>query len=142
MNRSLLPSAGFTLIELVTVIVIVGLLSAFAYPQYIQQTRRADRADASAALLSAMQQFEQHYSDTSSYYQPKTNKLWDGYRKKSESERHALSAKLCGAANGHCVEIRATPVRADEVCGALVLRSTGERLIWKQDRYETRKECW
>ncbi|WP_342051821.1 MULTISPECIES: type IV pilin protein [unclassified Cupriavidus] len=133
---------GFTLIELVTVVAIIGILSTIAYPQYIEHTRRASRADASAALLSAMQQFEQHYSDANTYYKPNTNVLWDGFQKKSDGGKFVLSAQGCGAFNGHCVELRATAQGTGDPCGALVLRSTGERLVWTQNQYLNKRECW
>lgn len=142
MRRPNRPQVGFTLVELATVVVIVGILSTIAYPQYIEHTRRAGRADATAALLSAMQEFEQHYADANTYYKPGTNVLWDGFRKASDGGKHKLEALGCGAANGHCIELRAIPNRDGDPCGTLVLRSTGERLVWAQNRYQTRRECW
>lgn len=46
---------GFTLIELMIVVAIVGILSAVAYPSYTEYVRRGHRADARAGLLQAQQ---------------------------------------------------------------------------------------
>ena len=46
---------GFTLIELMIVVAIVGILSAIAYPSYAEYIRRGHRADARAGLLQAQQ---------------------------------------------------------------------------------------
>ena len=46
---------GFTLIEVMIVVAIVGILSAIAYPSYQEYVRRGHRAEARAGLLQAAQ---------------------------------------------------------------------------------------
>ena len=43
---------GFTIIELMIVLVIVGILLALAYPSYVQYVRKAKRGDAQQLLLN------------------------------------------------------------------------------------------
>lgn len=55
-----LRSNGFTLIELMITIVIVGILAAVAYPAFTSHVQRSRRADATA-LLSAVTQAQERY---------------------------------------------------------------------------------
>lgn len=58
---------GFTLIELMIVVVIVGILAAVAYPSYRQYGVRSKRAVATADLAQLAQWMEREYTATGSY---------------------------------------------------------------------------
>jgi type IV pilus assembly protein PilE len=60
---------GVTLVELLTVIMVLGILTAIAIPSYASYTRKARRADAKVALTSTAQQFERCYTRYYSYVQ-------------------------------------------------------------------------
>ena len=51
-------SRGFTLIELMITIAVIGILSAIAFPSYQEYLRRSNRADVKAALLENAQFLE------------------------------------------------------------------------------------
>lgn len=53
--------AGFTLIELMIVLVIVGILMAIGLPSYRNYVIRANRADAQSVLLGFAQAMERHF---------------------------------------------------------------------------------
>ena len=62
-NRSRTPSLlGFTLIELMIVLAILGLLGAIALPSYTSHTAKAYRADARAQLMQAAQFMQRFYA--------------------------------------------------------------------------------
>lgn len=58
---------GFTLIEVMIVVAIVGILAAIAYPSYRDQVRRSNRTDAYNALLAIANAQEKFYMDNNSY---------------------------------------------------------------------------
>lgn len=60
-------STGFTLIELMTSIAIVAILSAIAFPSYTDYVRRGRIAEATAALAAHRVSLEQYYQDHRSY---------------------------------------------------------------------------
>ena len=58
---------GFTLIELMIVVSIIGIISAFAYPAYQTQVMKTRRGDAKATLTALAQAMEESYTNTMDY---------------------------------------------------------------------------
>ena len=60
-------SHGFTLIELMITVVIIGILAAIAYPSYQNYTKQTRRSDAQIALTQAANQQERFFTECNSY---------------------------------------------------------------------------
>jgi type IV pilus assembly protein PilE len=58
---------GFTLVELMIAIAIVGVLAAIAYPAYEEHLRKARRAEGKTALMKAAQLQERFYTVNARY---------------------------------------------------------------------------
>lgn len=61
------PMAGFTMIELLIVVVIVGILGSIALPAYQDYIRRSQISEAFAELSALRTNMEQYYQDNHSY---------------------------------------------------------------------------
>ncbi|AIF47403.1 type IV pilin protein [Dyella japonica] len=64
--------AGFTLLEIMIVVMIIGILSAIAYPQYAQYVTRSKLVDGMNGLSAYRVSMEQYYQDNRVYACPTT----------------------------------------------------------------------
>lgn len=135
--------AGFSLIELLVVLLIVGVLAAVALPAYQQHVVRTRRSEAQSALLKLMMQQERFHSQHNRYIafsagdaEPEARHFhwWSGAS--AAVSAYEIEGKACdGELIAHCIQIIARPGTAlvdsrfrDSDCRELTLTSTGQRL--------------
>ena len=131
--------SGFTLIEVLVVLLILSVLASLAYPGYAGYLAKTRRMEGKVALITAMQQQEQHhalhhtYIAFSSAAPVEGLPWWSGNA--AATSAYELEAEACPDSDlRDCVQLRARPGTAnvdarfvDPECGALTLRSTGEQ---------------
>lgn len=61
------PESGFTLVELMIAVAIVGILAAIAVPSYQDSVRKSRRVDAQGALMNFANGMERFYTESGSY---------------------------------------------------------------------------
>lgn len=64
---------GFTLVELIIVVTIIGILAMIAIPAYIGQQKRAARTEAYTNLENLRLLEEQYYAENGCYYRSGSN---------------------------------------------------------------------
>ena len=128
---------GFTLIEVMIVVAIVGILSAIAYPSYQEYVRRGHRAEARAGLLQAAQWMERAATATGTY--PKTAQF-PASLKTVPNDRYDISVN----SNGSTFTLTAAPkgAQASDKCGNYTLTNTGLRGANGATSGAIVTECW
>ncbi|MBK7031665.1 MAG: type IV pilin protein [Bacteroidales bacterium] len=122
MNRSILY--GFTLIELMITVAIVGILAAIAYPSYTQYMIRANRAAAQAEMMDIANRQEQ-FLLTDRSYASKTTLEASGYTLPSDVSSKYSYAVVTGTGTVPSYTLTFTPTGTQASDGDLVITSEG-----------------
>jgi type IV pilus assembly protein PilE len=111
---------GFSLIELIIVMAIIGLLTAFALPVYQHAQTASQRQLAKVALIKSAQWLEQAAITQGSYPTTLADTVWQ-----SPHLQYQLSVK----SQGQTYLLSATPTgsQGSDSCGVLTLDQSGLR---------------
>ena len=134
---------GFTLIELVVTMAIVGILAALAIPQYSEYVSRSRRTEARGQLLLAAQWMERFRAENGGVY---TNAALPAALSRSPASGTALYDIAIGAVTAVTWTLNATPrsdgPHRDDACGALTLASDGQRTAATATSGTLFDRCW
>ena len=138
---TVLPQRGFTLIETLTSVLILAILSSIAWASYRDVLLRAHRGEARTALLQLQAAQERHYLDHLRYSglleaAPDADGL--GLAATTQGGRYSLHLALTDDGQHYVASARpasGSPQAADNTCGQFTITESG-------DTSATSAVCW
>ncbi len=132
-----MKQTGFSLIELIIAMAIIGILAVIAYPSYKTHLEQARRSDGQTALLDLANRLDHYFSENNQYAGATLAEL--GVSPRSTEGYYALAI---ASLEDNAFRIQAIPIGAqqEDACGTLSLNQLGERGF--SGKNTELKHCW
>ena len=132
--------SGFTMIEMMIVLAIIGILAAIAYPSYQQQVRDSRRSDCAGELELLSNAMERRFTLNASY----AGGLPAGFNTCPINGGSPMYQFAIPASTATTFTVSAAPIgpQAGERCGTLTLTNTGVKGLNGAAAGLTVQDCW
>lgn len=115
---------GFTLIEIIITLAIVGILALIAYPAYTSSVYKSRRADGQAAVAAAMQAEERYFTENNAYDTTLSDLGYPAGTVTSQQGFYVITVAAGSTGNiATSVVVTGTPVNSDPDCGSLSMNN-------------------
>ncbi|EGW21549.1 type IV pilin protein [Methylobacter tundripaludum] len=137
---------GFTLIELMVTVAIVGILAGIAYPSYQDSVMKSRRADAKGVVLGLANAMERRFTETNSYLGAATGPADMGapgiYTIPAETATYYTITISVATASSYTLSAAPAGVQSTDECGTLTLTHTGSKGVTDAATGVTAAYCW
>lgn len=140
MNNNIKNTAGFSLIEVMITVVIVGILLAVAVPGYRDYIISSNRTAATACLTELAQFMERTYTQSMAY-NPVGFVFQQSQCRDDLAERYTFTLSN-HAARTFTLSAIPTTLQSDAACGTLTLNQAGQRGAAGGVNAATVRQCW
>lgn len=130
---------GFTLVEIMVVVVIIGILAAIAYPSYTEYVKRGNRTEGQAFLNDVSARQERYFAQNNSYItdDDAIDKLALPNGELSATGKYQLSLSKVDDDGGYT--LTAAQQFNDTKCGDLTLNAVGVKGVTGSSSVD---DCW
>ncbi|MGF1528969.1 MAG: type IV pilin protein [Candidatus Competibacterales bacterium] len=139
---------GFTLVEMMIVVLVVAILAAVAYPSYYQSVVKSRRAMAKNGLQTVVNWLENKYTINGTYLNPATAAAFDltaaGLDKAGDGNTDYYNIAYSAGPTATTYTLSATPIgtttQADDKCGTFFIDQANTRTV--SGGTLTAADCW
>ena len=142
-RQNAFAASGFTLIEVMVVVVLIAVLASLAIPSYQEFIVKARRTEAKELLYSAAQRQQQHFTQMNVYTTDAVNQLKVATTSTNGYYTLSIAAGHSGSINSS-YSMSATPATgssqtSDAACGIFTINSLSQRTV---SGTQTVPPCW
>ncbi len=152
-NFSARPASGFTLIELMVVVLVIAILTVIAVPSYTNQVRKSRRTEAKSMLLDLSAREERYMATNGVYSTAAADLGLSAYPQLTTTGYYSIAAPTVTAASTSSATAAATPPTfsftataagnqvKDTECNTFTITNTGLQTSTNSGAAPT-TDCW